>query len=207
MSLVFPLEVEGQCSQGLHKAMRYLLARLLAASWACSLRRRALLGGGRGGGVPPELMSLASTLGCPPLLKEEVAWLCIEFPPFRQCAPGSELGNPSLEVGQGTTQSGKKLMGRGLGSSWCPLCVVHVWGAGPRGLKLRVRAFSIQEATLRLFQQHNIHTSAAPQPPGWLWFRAAPEGFSQHSNSVYSKALVQPDPVNRPCTSLLDGNT
>lgn len=58
--------------------------------------------------MPPELMSPTSTLGCPPLLKEEVAWLCIEFPPSRQCTPGSELGNPSLEVGQDTTQSGKK---------------------------------------------------------------------------------------------------
>lgn len=105
---MFPLEVEGQCNQGLHKSVWYLLARLPAASWACSLERRALLGGGRGRGVPPELMSPASTFGCPPLLRKDVAWLCIEFPLSRQCAPGSELGNPSLEVGQGITQSGKK---------------------------------------------------------------------------------------------------
>lgn len=80
--------------------------------------------------MPPELMSPTSTLGCPPLLKEGVAWLCIEFPPSRQCAPGSELGNPSLEVGQGTTQSGKNRWEGVLGAAGVPSVLSMFGGLG-----------------------------------------------------------------------------
>lgn len=133
-----------------------------------------------------------------------MAWLCIEFPSSRQCAPGSELGSPSLKVGQGTHRVEKKkdLVGEGKGT-WeqllSPLCCPCLggWAEGS------------QVESTDIF--HTNNATFTPQQPHSHLSGCGSEWHLKDSLSITVRCTIRllfnQTRVDQPCMSLLGGHT